>query len=135
MPKISELKKCQMDFYKECSENICKNYWQLSNENKFIWIMSNDRNSPNCATTCNLYFKMFQTYREMSVTLNREFNSSSDVFLSIFLQCYILHTCQNLILVPILYKISISTRCRTSLSVLCYRWFMPHTSRVDNYLP
>jgi hypothetical protein len=29
-------------FYKECSENICKNYWQLSNENKYIWIMSNE---------------------------------------------------------------------------------------------
>jgi hypothetical protein len=61
-----------------------------------------ERNSPNCATTCN-----FQSVS------NIEGNSHSKpwiisnlllmhkLYILIFIQCYILHTCQNLILVPI----------------------------------
>jgi hypothetical protein len=42
--RTSEYQNLRNDFHKECSENICKNYWELglSNGNKFIWIISNE---------------------------------------------------------------------------------------------
>jgi hypothetical protein len=68
--EIHFLLKCQQyqnlinDFYKQCSENICENYWQLSNENKLIWIMSNE--TPLIVQRPAVDFKMFQTWGQQS---------------------------------------------------------------------
>jgi hypothetical protein len=114
-PKYQNLRN---DFYNECSENI-KNYWQLYKENKFIWIMSNE--TPLIVQRLATYIsKCFQHRGSQSqYTVNlfiSYFWCVNCALYIIFFQCYILHTCQTLILFLNKYHIIMSLLWRRNVT-------------------